>query len=137
MNEMAFQLLAAGAFELVAIPVIVSIIKRFIGKRMDEMDEKRDEARKERKEQHEEDRAWREGMTAGMRSLLRAEIIGEHRRAMERGGVSLESKEYLTRVHAAYKGVGGNDMGDALYEEVMSLPTRSRERNTNAEQGVA
>ncbi len=40
---------------------------------------------------------------------------------------SLESKEHLTRNHAAYKGVGVNDMVDTPYNHVVQLPTGTDE----------
>jgi hypothetical protein len=40
---------------------------------------------------------------------------------------SLESKEHLTRNHAAYKGVGVNDMVDTPYNHVVQLPTGTYE----------
>lgn len=126
---MFWQAVIAGIAGVVASSPIVSwLVKRFIGKRLDDFDRSREEARTERAEREREEREWQEAMTAGMRSMLRSELISEHRKAHEQGGwCSLESKEYVERTYNAYHSLGGNGIGTSLYEEIMALPSKPRE----------
>lgn len=119
-------LVATSLVNLITFPLLLWLIERFIGKRLDKMDNSREMARVEIENEARDSRKWRQAMEAGMRSLLRAEIVSEHRKWTKRGYCPLESKEYLTRNHAAYKGLGGNNIGDSLYEQVMKLPTNER-----------
>ena len=116
------QAIIVSAIELLLIPIFVYVVKRTVGKRLDDFDERREIARLERQERFEADKKWQDSITHGMRSILRSEIVSEHRKWMERGFCPLESKEYLARCHEAYVGVGGNSIGDSLYNEVMALP---------------
>lgn len=127
MESITPSLIAVGCINIVMFPMLLWIAKRYLGRYLDRLDKTREDAKAEQASEIMENRTWREAMTAGMRSLLRAEIISEHRRWTKVGSCTLETKEYLTRCHAAYRGVGGNDIGDALYEEVMKLPTIKEE----------
>lgn len=116
-------LLAVGAVNLLMFPVLAFIIKRGLSKKLDSMDEKRELARRQSESEASENRLWRQAMEGGMKSLLRAELLHEHNKWVDRGHCPMNSKEYLTRLYNAYKGVGGNSIGDALYRETMELPT--------------
>lgn len=127
MESITPSLIAVGSVDILMFPLLLWIAKRYLGKYLDRIEKTREDERAEKESEIRESRMWREAMTAGMRSLLRAEIIGEHRRWTKVGYCTLETKEYLTRCHTAYRGVGGNDIGDALYEEFMKLPTKKEE----------
>lgn len=116
-------LFAVGVVNLVMFPVIAFLLKRFIGAKMDMYDEKREIARAEAERARQDSRAWRGAMENGMKSLLRAELLHENHKWTQRGYCPFESKQYLERLHDAYKGVGGNSIGDKLYEETINLPS--------------
>lgn len=59
----------------------------------------------------------------GVQCLLRAEIIRNHDKYMERGNCPIYAKEALRRGYTAYHALGGNDVATRLYDEVMELPT--------------
>lgn len=122
MEAITPTLITVGAVNLLMFPLLAFVLKRYIGRKLDRFDEKREAARERSEADRRESRAWREAMTAGMRSLLRAEIISEHRKWTAKGRCPLGVKEYITRCHTAYVGVGGNDIGDALYDQIMKLP---------------
>lgn len=129
MPELSTIQIVMGVVELLMLPLAIYIFKRIIGKRLDEFDEKRDRAVAEKRERMRKDEDWQVAMTAGMRSILRAEIVSEHRKWTEANYCPLETKEYLARCHAAYVGVGGNDIGDALFKEVIDLPNHPHNDN--------
>ena len=120
-------LIAVGIVNLLTFPLIVWLIERFIGKRLDKMEESRNIARHKAEEEAKDTKTWRDAMESGMKSLLRAELLHEHNKWMRRGYCPYESKQYLQRLHEAYKGVGGNSIGDRLYEETIALPTNETE----------
>ena len=127
-NPVVLQLVITGVIELLCVPIIVFVVKRFLGKRLDDLDRNREAARVAREEKYAHDKAWQESVTAGMRSLLRSKLIHEHRKAMSQGYYSYAEREYLSRVKAAYKGLDGNDIGDTLYAETIALPHEPSER---------
>ena len=59
----------------------------------------------------------------GVQCLLRAEIIRNHDKYMEKRHCPIYAKEALKRAYTAYHALGGNDVATRLYDEVMELPT--------------
>ena len=59
----------------------------------------------------------------GVQCLLRAEIIRNHDKYMEKRHCPIYAKEALKRAYTAYHQLGGNDVATRLYDEVMELPT--------------
>lgn len=59
----------------------------------------------------------------GVQCLLRAEIIRNHDKYIDRGNCPIYAKEALRRAYTAYHALGGNDVATRLYDEVMELPT--------------
>lgn len=59
----------------------------------------------------------------GVQCLLRAEIIRNHEKYIERHHCPIYAKEALKRAYTAYHALGGNDVATRLYDEVMELPT--------------
>ena len=123
MDAITQQVIALAALQLLMCPLVVFLIKRFVGRRMDAYDEKREQARREAEQARQDSRLWRQAMENGMKSLLRAELLHENRKWTAKGYCPFESKQYLERLHMAYAGVGGNSIGDKLYEETINLPS--------------
>lgn len=59
----------------------------------------------------------------GVQCLLRAEIIRNHDKYMEKRHCPIYAKEALRRAYTAYHALGGNDVATRLYDETMELPT--------------
>lgn len=109
---------AIGAFDALLMPFILIYIKR----RLDRFDANRDERAKLEIETNREQRS----IAKGVRSLLRSELIHEHRKWMAAGSCPLESKEYVQHTYDAYHGLGGNDIGTSMYQDIMGLPTKEQ-----------
>lgn len=120
-------LIIVGCVNILTFPLLLWLMERFIGKRLDRMDEKREMARQAAENEAKDGRLWRVAMEGGMKSLLRAELLHEHNKWAKRGYCPFESKQYMERLHDSYKGVGGNSIGDKLYDEVISLPTNKED----------
>ena len=65
------------------------------------------------------------------RAMLRTELVRGHREWVEeRGYITLEALEVFKRVHKAYNAVGGNDIGDLLWEDIAALPIEEHREET-------
>jgi hypothetical protein len=60
----------------------------------------------------------------GLEALLRAEIIRQYEKHIERGFCPLYAKEALKREYHAYHTLGGNDVATELYHKSLELPDR-------------
>ena len=67
----------------------------------------------------------------GVQCLLRAEIIRNHDKYIDKGFCPIYAKEALKRAYHAYHELHGNDVATGLYNEVMALPTEPRTGKTN------
>jgi hypothetical protein len=104
--------------EVIVMPLIVFLTQHIVLKRLNEFDAKREVARKENERRQ-------NAMERGIRSLLRAELVRAHSKWMPRGYCPLETKEYVSRTYDAYHNMGGNDIGSAMYHDLMELPVNS------------
>ena len=59
----------------------------------------------------------------GLQCLLRAEIIRNHDKYMERGWCPIYARDALAKIYRAYHNLEGNDVATGLYNEIMDLPT--------------
>ena len=59
----------------------------------------------------------------GLQALLRAEIIRQYEKHVDRGYCPLYAKEAIKREYHSYHALGGNDVATELYHIVLELPT--------------
>lgn len=62
-------------------------------------------------------------MKAGIRSLLRSEIMRMHHTGIKEGFASTLDREIMQRNYDAYHDLGGNGVATKLYDEYRELPT--------------
>ena len=105
--------------EQIAYPVIVWAVCGVAGFAVGNA---RSAARKHRK-RDDDDRAMMESICDGIRSLLRNELVKEHRDMMQEGGCTLLDKEIANRNYVPYHALGGNGIGTKMYEEIMASKT--------------
>ena len=72
-------------------------------------------------------------LESGVQCLLRAEIIRNHDKYIDKGYCPIYAKEALKRAYAAYHNLGGNDVATQLYHQVMELPTDPPHDGGNAQ----
>ena len=126
MDTVIINVIVVFILEAIATPLIVFVMQRATAKKLDAFDHKREVARLEQEQNIKRDQDWRSAMTGGMRSMLRSELLHEHRKWTNMGYCPLESKEYIQRTYDAYHALGGNGLGTAMCEEIMSLPMSER-----------
>lgn len=77
--------------------------------------------------EHEEFERRRKHDTAvdeGLRAVLRSSITDAYERYVQQGELlSVERKRVIELEHDAYRNLGGNDVGDQMYEEILTVPT--------------
>lgn len=57
------------------------------------------------------------------RAMLRSDLVRAHREWVEeKGYITLEALEVVSKTHEAYNRVHGNDTGDKLWEDIRALP---------------
>lgn len=113
-------LVASGVTMVVniVVAVIVAVITRRTNRAIEHGERERDNTRSEN-----------EALRAGVKSLLRSELVRAHREyAQQDGYLTLEEREYVQHTYDAYQGLGGNDVGHRLYAEIMELPTHDVRR---------
>ena len=71
-------------------------------------------------------------LESGVQCLLRAEIIRNHDKYIDKGYCTIYAKEALKRAYVAYHNLGGNDVATGLYNAVMALPTDPPHNGGNA-----
>ena len=112
MDAFTPALFAVGAVNLLSFPLLLWLLKRAIGKKLDHMDEKRDEAR----EQAEAERR----LTIAM---ARSQLLENYERCMDKGFYTVDEREVYHELYDAYHRDGGNGIMDALAEKITRLPT--------------
>mgnify|MGYP003103046760 CR=1 FL=1 len=77
---------------------------------------------KARRGRDRDERERMESLCCGVRSLLRCELVRQHREHCVRGEpLTLEDREYVDRTYEAYHALGGNGVGTRLHEELMEM----------------
>ncbi|MBR5285689.1 MAG: hypothetical protein IKU30_02215 [Clostridia bacterium] len=67
----------------------------------------------------------------GVQCLLRANIIEQAEKWIDRGYCPVYAKEALTRAYKAYHALKGNDVATSFHKQVMALPEKKRETEDN------
>ena len=130
MDQAITQVMVAGVVELVALPLMIFIIKRIIGKRLDQFDEKRDEARVERAEIERRKVEQREAERGIVLAIARTMLLDNYEKCMDKGFYSVEEREVYSKLYKNYKDDNGNGIIDAIAARIRELPMEPpREHN--------
>lgn len=112
MEAITPTLLAVGAVNLLTFPLLLWLLKRMIGGRLDTFDQKRDEAR--------EQAAAERRLTLAM---ARSQLLENYERCMDKGFYTVDEREVYHELYEAYHKDGGNGIMDTLAEKITRLPT--------------
>lgn len=122
MDQAITQVIVAGVVELVALPVMIFIIKRSIGKRLDKFDEKRDEARVERAEAERVKIEQREAERGIVLAIARTMLLDNYEKCMDKGYYTLEERTVYGSLFRNYVSDGGNGIIEELAPRLRALP---------------
>ena len=70
-----------------------------------------------------------DALAEGLQCLLRAEIIRQYEKWIDKGYCPIYAKEALKRAYNSYHTLDGNDVATGLYNETMELPEKPPEEN--------
>ena len=118
MDAITQQVIALAVLQLLMCPVIVFLVKRMIGKRLDSFDKKRDDARAEQAESQKQRDAERSIVLAIARTML----LDNYEKCAKKGYYSLDEREVYSLLYDSYKDDGGNGVIDAIAERIRELP---------------
>ena len=116
------QALITIAVDIVALALIVPVIKRFIGQRLDQFDGKREEARIERAEAERKKTKQREAERTIILAMSRTMLLDNYEKCMDKGCYTVEEREVYHRLYEAYKNDGGNSIIDEIAPRIRALP---------------
>ena len=122
MEAITQQVLALAAVQLLMCPLVVWLVKRFVGARMDAYDEKRELARIQQAENEKRAREQREAERTIILAMSRSMLLNNYERCVEKGYYSLEERDVYHKLYAAYKADGGNSVIDETASRIRKLP---------------
>lgn len=111
-----------GIVEMLMVPVVVYLVKRAIGKRLDHFDEKRDEARIAQAEAERKMIEQREAERTIILAMSRTMLLDNWEKCMDKGCYTVEEREVYHKLYLAYKSDGGNSIIDEIAPRIRALP---------------
>ena len=114
--------LITGVVELLMIPVVVFVLKRAIGKRLDHFDEKREMARVEHAENERMKMEQREAERTIILAMSRTMLLDNYEKCVDKGCYTVEEREVYHKLYEAYKNDGGNSVIDEIAPRIRALP---------------
>lgn len=122
MDLIVMQVVVASAVELVALPVIIFVLEKLIGARLDKFDIKRDEARLARAEADRKAIEQREAERTIILAMSRTMLLENYEKCMDKGCYTVEEREVYHKLYEAYKNDGGNSVIDDIAPRIRKLP---------------
>lgn len=122
MDPIIIDALVAGAIELLFIPIIVFVLKRTLGKRLDKFDEKRDKARVELAEAERMKIEQREAERGIVLAIARTMLLDNYEKCMAKGFYSVEERDVYGNLFRQYRSDGGNGVIEEIAPRIRALP---------------
>lgn len=118
MEAITPALIAVGAVNLLAFPLLLWYIKRHL----ERFDGKREEARVERAETERKAIEQREAERVIILAMSRTMLLDNYEKCMDKGYYTLEEREVYHKLYEAYKDDGGNSIIDEIAPRIRRLP---------------
>lgn len=99
-------------------------MERFIGKRLDRMDESHERAQTERADAERKRTERREAERTIILAMCRTMLLNNYESCLEKGYYTAEEREVYHKLYEAYKEDGGNSVIDDIAPRIRQLPTR-------------
>ena len=96
----------------IATGIILAICTATINKAR--TDREKDKADREEKEQ---------AISDGLQALLRESIVTAYNKYTDKGFCPLYAKESMKKVYKSYHALGGNDVAEGLYHQLLTMPS--------------
>lgn len=111
-------LFIVGAVDLLAFPLLLWFIKRYL----ERFDGKRENARVERAELEHRKIKQREAERTIILAMSRTMLLDNYEKCMDKGFYTLEEREVYHKLYEAYKSDGGNSIIDEIAPRIRRLP---------------
>jgi len=122
MEAITPALLAVGCVNLFMFPMIVWALKRFVGKKLDTMDENREMARAEQRDAERKFAEQREAERTIILAMSRTMLLNNYERCIKKGYYTVDEREVYHKLYEAYKSDGGNSVIDDIAPRIRELP---------------
>lgn len=129
MEAITPALLAVGAVNLLAFPLLLWYIKRHLEK----FDGKREEARIERAEAERNAAKQREAERSMLLAIARTMLLDNYEKCVSKGYYTVDEREVYSLLYESYKDDNGNGVIDAIARRIRELPMEppKDDRRTN------
>lgn len=131
MEAITPALLAVGAVNLLAFPLLLWYIKRHL----ERFDSKREEARVERAEAERKKTKQREAERVIILAMSRTMLLDNYEKCVDKGYYTLEEREVYHKLYEAYKSDGGNSIIDEIAPRIRRLPIEPPKIDRRANHG--
>ena len=111
MDSIWLNVALAFVFEAIATPVIVYLMQRATGKRLDAFDKKREDARRER-----------DAERAIVLAIARTMLLDNFEQCVRKGYYTVEEREVYGKLYTAYSDDGGNGVIATVATRIRELP---------------
>lgn len=128
MEALTPALFIVGAVDLLAFPLILWLIKRYL----ERFDGKREEARVERAENERKAIEQREAERVIILAMSRTMLLDNYEKCVNKGYYTLEEREVYHKLYEAYKDDGGNSIIDEIAPRIRALPMEPPRRKEDA-----
>lgn len=118
MEALTPALFIVGAVDLLAFPLILWLIKRYL----ERFDGKREDARVERAESERKAAKQREAERVIILAMSRTMLLNNYEKCVDKGYYTLEEREVYHKLYEAYKDDGGNSVIDEIAPRIRKLP---------------
>ena len=118
MEAITPALIAVGAVNLLAFPLLLWLIKH----KLEKFDSKREEARLAQAEAESKAVEQREAERVIILAMSRTMLLDNYEKCMDKGYYTLEEREVYHKLYEAYKDDGGNSIIDEIAPRIRRLP---------------
>lgn len=122
MDPVVIQVALTGMAELIALPVMIFVVERVIGARLDKFDVKRDKARMTQEEANRKAIEQREAERTIILAMSRTMLLDNYEKCVSKGCYTVEEREVYHKLYEAYKSDGGNSVIDDIAPRIRKLP---------------
>jgi len=118
MESITPAVIAAGVVNIVAFPLLLWLIKRYL----ERFDDKREQARIEQAEAERVKIKQREAERTIILAMSRTMLLDNWEKCMDKGCYTVEEREVYHKLYLAYKSDGGNSIIDEIAPRIRALP---------------
>ena len=118
MEALTPALFIVGAVNLIAFPLLLWFIKRYL----ERFDGKRDRAREEQAESERIAIEQREAEHGIVLAIARTMLLDNYEKCMNKGYYTVEEREVYSKLYQNYKNDSGNGIIDEIAPRIRSLP---------------